>query len=333
MDPDAADFFFVPVYVSCNFSSKNGFPSLTNAPAMIRAAVDLISQQTVHWNRSGGSDHIFVATHDYGACFQSMEALAKARGIPEFLQKSIILQTFGRKEGEHPCQQAGSIVIPPYVSPESVEKHLLPVEQQERGILAHFRGKLELHPKNVSGQFYSKGVRTVLWQKFKKNRRFFVRRKRLEGYQSEMLHSKFCLAPLGWAPWSPRIVESVIYGCVPVIIADDIALPYSHVIDWPSISLTVSEKDADKLDQILRHVEATNLTAIQTNLWKEENRRALLYTTPLAQGDASWQIFDILAEKKVSQDAALKESAQPESFREIRNDQLPGGEPFQFSSL
>lgn len=303
MDPETADFFFVPVYVSCNFSPLNGFPSLTNATTMIRAAVDFISQEMRYWNKNGGSEHIFVATHDYGACFQSMDVLAKARGIPEFLQKSIILQTFGQKDGQHPCQQAESIVIPPYISPESVQKHWAPVEEQERSIFAHFRGKLELHPKNVSGQFYSKRVRTVIWQKFKKNSRFFVRRKRLQGYQSEMLHSKFCLAPLGWAPWSPRIVESVVYGCVPVIIADNIALPYSHVIDWPSISISVRERDVDKLDQILRHVAATNLTAIQENLWKEENRRALLYTQPPVDGDASWYIFDLLAKRKVIRDA------------------------------
>ncbi|CAM6100559.1 unnamed protein product [Calypogeia fissa] len=321
-DPDAADFFFVPVYVSCNFSPKNGFPTLGNATKIIRAAVDLISRQMIYWDKSGGSDHIFVATHDYGACFHSMSVLAEARGIPEFLRKSIILQTFGQKDGRHPCQLAESIVIPPYVSPEAVQKHWQPMEHQERSILAHFRGKLELHPKNVSGHFYSKAVRTVIWQKFKKNPLFFVRRKRLDGYQSEMLRSKFCLAPLGWAPWSPRIVESVVYGCVPVIIADNIALPYSHVIDWPSISITVMERDVDKLDQILLHVEATNLTAIQENLWKEENRRALLYTQPLVEGDASWQIFDLLAEKKVTRDAQKAIARRRESiFGEVQENQ------------
>jgi hypothetical protein len=332
LNPDTADFFFVPVYVSCNFSPKNGFPLLSNATEIIRAAVNLISRQMIYWNRRGGSDHIFVATHDHGACFQSMEVLAKAQGIPDFLQKSIILQTFGQTEGEHPCQLVGSIVIPPYISPESVQKHWAPVEEQERGILAHFRGKLELHPKNVSGQFYSKGVRTVIWQKFKKNRRFFVKRKRLEGYQSEMLHSKFCLAPLGWAPWSPRIVESVLYGCVPVIIADDIALPFSHVIDWPSISLRVREKDVDKLDRILRHVAATNLTTIQENLWKEENRRALLFTQPLVQGDASWHIFNLLAEKNLARDAQKSVVPHESVFGEERGDQFQS-EAFHFSSL
>jgi hypothetical protein len=110
-----------------------------------------------------------------------------------------------------------------------------------------------------------------------------------------MLRSVFCLCPLGWAPWSPRIVEAVTYGCVPVIIADNIALPYSHAIDWGAISLTVREHDVPKLYKILVNVAATNLTTIQNNLWKDGNRRALLFTDPPVYGDATWHIFDRLS--------------------------------------
>ncbi|KAG6557352.1 hypothetical protein Mapa_001282 [Marchantia paleacea] len=297
LNPEKADLYFVPVYVSCNFNPKNGFPSLSHAPAMMKEAVNLISTEEVYWNRSGGRDHIFVAAHDYGACFHAVEKQAVAAGIPKFLQNSILLQTFGRRDG-HPCQEVENIQIPPYVAPQVVRKYATsPPENRERDILAHFRGKLELHPRNVSGQLYSKGVRTRLWQKFKRDKRFFLRRKRQDGYQSEMLRSVFCLAPLGWAPWSPRIVEAVMYGCVPVIIADSISLPNSHMVDWPSISLTVGESDVDNLRRILLRVVATNLTTIQHNLWQEKNRRALLYTQPLLHGDATWQIFNLLSQK------------------------------------
>lgn len=119
-----------------------------------------------------------------------------------------------------------------------------------------------------------------------------------------MLQSKFCICPLGWAPWSPRIVEAVVLGCVPVIVADHIALPFAHVVDWPKISLRVLEKDVHKLDKILDHVTATNLTAIQRLLWKPENRQSLLYNVPSIHGDASWQILGLLSRLKQS-DAQL----------------------------
>ena len=82
--------------------------------------------------------------------------MAISEGIPEFLRNSIILQTFGVKD-KHPCQEVENVVVPPYISPESVATTLAasPVTGR-RDIFAFFRGKMEVHPKNVSGRYYSK---------------------------------------------------------------------------------------------------------------------------------------------------------------------------------
>lgn len=77
-DPSEADFFFVPVYVSCNFSTVNGFPAIGHARALLSSAVELISSELPFWKRSNGSDHVFVASHDYGACFHAMVTLQNA---------------------------------------------------------------------------------------------------------------------------------------------------------------------------------------------------------------------------------------------------------------
>lgn len=79
-----------------------------------------------------------------------------AEGVPEFLRNSIVLQTFG-VEGKHPCQEVENVVVPPYVSPASVAATLeeSPLTGR-RDIFAFFRGKMEVHPKNVSGRYYSK---------------------------------------------------------------------------------------------------------------------------------------------------------------------------------
>ncbi|GER39691.1 exostosin family protein [Striga asiatica] len=284
-DPWEADFFFVPVYVSCNFSKVNGFPAIGHARSLMASAVRHVSSQLPFWNRSLGSDHVFVASHDFGSCFHTMEDVAVADGVPEFLRNSIILQTFGVNY-KHPCQEVENVVIPPYVSPESVRATLekSPLTGR-RDIFAFFRGKMEVHPKNVSGRFYSN------------DRRFYLRRHRFVGYQSEMVRSKFCLCPLGWAPWSPRVVESVALGCVPVIIADGIRLPFPTTVPWPDISLTVAESDVDRLGEVLAHVAATNLTDIQRNLWEARVRRALLFHEAVLEGDATWQTLAALAEK------------------------------------
>ncbi|KAK7261301.1 hypothetical protein RIF29_27610 [Crotalaria pallida] len=297
LDPFEADFFFVPVYVSCNFSTVNGFPSITHARNLVGSAVELVSAQYPFWNRSRGSDHVFVASHDFGACFHTLEDVAVVQGIPEMLKNSIVLQTFG-VEYKHPCQEVENVVIPPYISPESVRDTLenYPVTGR-RDIWVFFRGKMEMHPKNISGRFYSKRVRTAIWRKFSRDRRFYLQRHRFAGYQSEIARSVFCLCPLGWAPWSPRIVESVALGCVPVILADGIRLPFPSAVRWSEISVTVAEKDVGKLARILERVAATNLTDIQRNLWDPKTKQALLFNEKIQEGDATWQVLISLSKK------------------------------------
>ncbi|KAK9691191.1 hypothetical protein RND81_09G182200 [Saponaria officinalis] len=296
LEPNEADLFFVPVYVSCNFSTINGFPAIGHARSLISSAVHLISLRFPFWNRTRGSDHVFVASHDFGACFHTLD-VAKEDGIPEILRKSIILQTFGVKY-KHPCQEVENVVIPPYVPPQSIRSTLVkwPLGGT-RDIFAFFRGKMEINPKNVSGRFYSKAVRTKIWKKFNNDKRFYLKRNRYSGYQSEIARSIFCLCPLGWAPWSPRLVESVALGCVPVIIADGIRLPFDDVVPWSNISLTVAENDVVNLGKILDHVARTNLTTIQRNLWDPYVRGALLFNPNIHVGDATWHVLRSLRQK------------------------------------
>ncbi|CAN7140450.1 probable glucuronoxylan glucuronosyltransferase F8H [Brassica rapa] len=296
-DPEEADFFFVPVYVSCNFSTANGFPSLSHARSLISSAVDFLSDSYPFWNRTRGFDHVFVASHDFGACFHAMEDMAIEEGIPEFMKNSIILQTFGVNY-KHPCQEAEHVVIPPYIPPESVQRAIdrAPANGR-RDIWAFFRGKMEVNPKNISGRFYSKGVRTAILKKYGGRRRFYLNRHRFAGYRSEIVRSVFCLCPLGWAPWSPRLVESAVLGCVPVVIADGIKLPFSETVRWSEISLTVAEKDVKNLRKILERVAATNLSVIQRNLREPAFKRALLYNVPMMEGDATWHILEALRRK------------------------------------
>ncbi|KAL5209896.1 hypothetical protein ABZP36_005519 [Zizania latifolia] len=287
--PEDAELFFVPVYVSCNFSTANGFPSLSHARGLLAEAVELIRGQMPYWNRSDGANHVFVASHDFGACFHPMEDVAIVDGIPQFLKRSILLQTFG-VQGTHVCQEVDHVVIPPHV-PLEVAVELPDPEKAQRDIFTFFRGKMEIHPKNISGRFYSKKVRSELLQRFGRNGKFYLKRKRYDSYRSEMARSLFCLCPLGWAPWSPWLVESVLLGCIPVIIADDIRLPFPSVLQWSDISLQVAEKDVASLEMVLDHVVATNLTAIQKNLWDPAKRNALVFNRPSEEGDATWQVL------------------------------------------
>ncbi|KAG8095661.1 hypothetical protein GUJ93_ZPchr0013g36333 [Zizania palustris] len=67
-----AELFFVPIYVSCNFSTTNGFLSLSHMCGMLAEAVELVWAQMSYWNRSNGADHVFFTSHDFGDCFHPM---------------------------------------------------------------------------------------------------------------------------------------------------------------------------------------------------------------------------------------------------------------------
>ena len=140
-------------------------------------------------------------------------------------------------------------------------------------------------------------MRTELLQLYGRNRKFYLKRKQYDGYRSEMARSLFCLCPLGWAPWSPRLVESVLLGCIPVIIADNIRLPFPGVLRWPDISLQVAERDVASLEAVLDHVVATNLTTMQRNLWDPVKWRPLVFNCPMEEGDATWQVLKELEVK------------------------------------
>ncbi|KAJ4972117.1 hypothetical protein NE237_005216 [Protea cynaroides] len=147
LNPWEADFFFVLVYISCNFSTENGFSA-------IATQLTIISTEMPFWNRGHGSDHGFVASHDYEACFHAMEDVAIADGIPEFLKKSIILQTFGRRY-RHACPEVENILIPPYVSLDTVRSTLTRTQEssKKRDIWVFFRGKMavwEFHPQTLA---------------------------------------------------------------------------------------------------------------------------------------------------------------------------------------
>ena len=46
----------------------------------------------------------------------------------------------------------------------------------------------------------------------------------------------FCLAPSGLG-WGIRTVISLFYGCIPVIIQDDVAMPYEDFLPWDEFSI------------------------------------------------------------------------------------------------
>ncbi|KAL3575554.1 hypothetical protein D5086_023655 [Populus alba] len=231
LNPDEADWFYTPVYTTCDLTT-NGLPLPFKSPRMMRSAIQLISSNWPYWNRTEGADHFFVVPHDFGACFHYQEEKAIERGILPLLQRATLVQTFGQRN--HVCLKDGSITVPPYAPPQKMQTHLIP-EKTPRSIFVYFRGLFYDVGNDPEGGYYARGARAAVWENFKDNPLFDISTEHPATYYEDMQRAVFCLCPLGWAPWSPRLVEAVIFGCIPVIIADDIVLPFADAIPWEEI--------------------------------------------------------------------------------------------------
>ncbi|CAM6040298.1 unnamed protein product [Sphagnum compactum] len=293
LDPKEADWFYTPVYTTCDLTS-NGLPLPFKSPRVMRSAISYISMYWPFWNRTEGGDHFFVVPHDFGACFHYREENAIERGILPVLKRATLVQTFG--QNHHVCLKEGSIVIPPYAPPEKMQSRFIP-PSTPKSIFVYFRGLFYDIGNDPEGGYYARGARAAIWENFKDNPLFDISTEHTSTYYEDMQRAIFCLCPLGWAPWSPRLVEGVIFGCIPVIIADDIVLPFADAIPWEKIGVFVPEKEVRNLDKILSLISPKQVLEKQKLLANPSIKQAMLFSQPTLPGDAFHQILNGLARK------------------------------------
>jgi len=58
---------------------------------------------------------------------------------------------------------------------------------------------------------------------------------------------------------SPRIIEILLFGCVPVVMADTYDLPLSDVLDWSAFSVRVPQGDPGALPAALAAADYESL--------------------------------------------------------------------------
>jgi putative beta-1,4-xylosyltransferase IRX10 len=327
LDPEEADWFYTPAYTTCDLTPQ-GFPLPFRAPRIMRSAIRYVATTWPFWNRTDGADHFFLTPHDFGACFHYQEERAMERGILPLLRRATLVQTFGQRN--HVCLQDGSITVPPYADPGKMQAHLIS-PGTPRSIFVYFRGLFYDMGNDPEGGYYARqvksapvhsiqcqcqystclfiympwlvddhacrGARASVWENFKDNPLFDISTEHPSTYYEDMQRAIFCLCPLGWAPWSPRLVEAVVFGCIPVIIADDIVLPFADAIPWEDISVFVAERDVPRLDSILTSIPLPDILRRQRLLARDSVKQALLFHQPARPGDAFHQVLNGLARK------------------------------------
>ncbi|CAH9110015.1 unnamed protein product [Cuscuta epithymum] len=249
-DPDKAHIYFLPLSVTAivHFIYDRTSRSREHWLPMKRTLSDyihLLASKYPYWNRSSGADHFMLACHDWGP------EISKA--IPELFQNSIRgLCNANTSEGFRPWKD---VSIPEILLPGGTMHGLIGgPSPSRRSILAFFAGGLHgpIRPKILEH-----------WEN--KDEDIQVHRYLPKGvsYYGMLRKSKFCICPSGYEVASPRMVEALYTGCVPVLIKDHYVAPFADVLNWKAFSVHVRVEDIPNLKQILEGISQPQYIRLQ----------------------------------------------------------------------
>lgn len=92
--------------------------------------------------------------------------------------------------------------------------------------------------------------------------------------------SKYCICPRGYEVNSARVVEAIMYECVPVIISDNFVPPFFEVLEWESIAVFIAEKDIPNLKEILLSIPKEKYLSMQNGV-KKAQQHFLWHSSPV----------------------------------------------------
>lgn len=83
-----------------------------------------------------------------------------------------------------------------------------------------------------------------------------------------MRSSEFCLHPAGDTPTSCRLFDAIQSLCIPVIVSDNIELPFEGMIDYSQFSIFIAVSNAMKPNWLLSHLK--NFTEKQRDSFRQK---------------------------------------------------------------
>ncbi|KVI07513.1 Exostosin-like protein, partial [Cynara cardunculus var. scolymus] len=253
-----ADLFYVPFFTTISYFLLEK----QQCKMLYREALKWIMDQPA-WKRSEGRDHIFPIHHPWS--FKSVRKYVKNAIwlLPD-------MDSTGNwyKPGQVSLEK--DLILPYVPNLDLCDAKCLSESASKRTTLLYFRGRL----KRNAGSAGEAGKIAA---------------------QSGMRKSVFCLSPAGDTPSSARLFDAIVSGCIPVIVSDELELPFEGILDYRRISLFVSSSDAVQpgwLLAYLRSIKPTQIREMQDNLAKYT--RHFLYShpaQPLGPEDLVWRMM------------------------------------------
>ncbi|KAJ4970566.1 hypothetical protein NE237_003665 [Protea cynaroides] len=249
-DPEKAHVFFLPfsVVMMVRFVYVPNSHDTGPIRETILDYVDIISTKYPFWNRSLGADHFMLACHDWGPMSSTF--------VPHLYKNSIrALCNANTSEGFNPSKD---VSFPEIHLKTGLTNGLVGgPSASRRPILAFFAG----------GKHGT--IRLLLlehWKNKDEDVQVFEYLPRNMSYEEKMRKSKFCLCPSGYEVASPRIVEAIYAGCVPVLISDHYVPPFSEILNWKTFSVEVRVAEIPNLKRILMDISSRQYIKMQRRL-------------------------------------------------------------------
>lgn len=139
-----------------------------------------------------------------------------------------------------------------------------------------------------------------------------------------MHSSKFCLNIAGDTPSSNRLFDAIASHCVPVIISDEIELPYEDILDYSEFCVFVRTSDAVKenfLINLIKNIGKDEWTRMWEKLKEIENM--FEYRYPSKEDDAVQMIWKAVARKVPSLRMKVHQSNRFSSFEPHTEKPIP----------
>ncbi|KAL8504991.1 hypothetical protein ACS0TY_016258 [Phlomoides rotata] len=247
-DPNEANLFFLPFSITM-ITQVIYVPESHEWGLMKNTTidyVDVIAQKHPYWNRSLGADHFMLACHDWGPEISF--------AVPNLHNNSIrALCNANTSERFNPSRD---VSIPEIHLPAGTTHGLLGgPPPSKRPILVFYAG-------GVHGP-----IRPILLHHWENKsdpdvqiHRYLPKK---VNYYDMMRKSRYCICPSGYEVASPRMVEGLYLGCVPVLIKDNYVIPFSDVLNWETFSVIVPVEEIPNLKKILRGIKLRDYVKLQ----------------------------------------------------------------------
>lgn len=182
-----------------------------------------------------------------------LQAPTVSEGVPELYKNSIrVLCNANTSEGFKPGVDVSLPEI--YLKDGTMDGLIGGLPASERSVLVFYAGGIHGYIRQVLMNHWKDKDREVQVHEYLPKK---------VSYIGMFRKSKFCICPSGWEVASPRMVEAIYTGCVPVLLKDYYAKPFDDVLDWTTFAVEINSTQIPDLKKILKAIPEDKYVKMQ----------------------------------------------------------------------